>query len=102
MTTLAAPHGMSRAQNKPAGPAPADKQANGLSGMPVGTSMKTITLDDGQHASVIISGGRITRILAANGQVAELKWRDESSVGAAKDHWHPQPTPGSAGTSPQQ
>ena len=102
MTALAAPHSMSRAQNKPASPAPADKQTNGLIGMPVGTSMKTITLDDGQHASVVISGGRITKILAANGQVAELKWRDESTNGVARDHWQPQPIPGSAGTSPQQ
>ncbi|KAK9819872.1 hypothetical protein WJX72_003491 [[Myrmecia] bisecta] len=38
------------------------------------SSVKAITLDDGQKASVIIENGRITRILTADGQLAELKW----------------------------
>lgn len=45
-----------------------------------GATIKHITLDDGQQASVVIQGGRITKILAANGQVAELSWKDDAAM----------------------
>lgn len=47
--------------------------------LPSTASIKHITLDDGQQASVVIQGGRITKILAANGQVAELSWKDDAA-----------------------
>ena len=47
--------------------------------LPPAASIKHITLDDGQQASVVIQGGRITKILAANGQVAELSWKDDAA-----------------------
>lgn len=48
-----------------------------ITDLPPTASIKHITLDDGQQASVVIQGGRITKILAANGQVAELSWKDD-------------------------
>lgn len=52
--------------------------------LPPAATIKHITLDDGQQASVVIQGGRITKILAANGQVAELSWKDDA---AANNSW---------------
>ena len=37
-------------------------------------AVRSIMLPNGQPASVIMERGRIQRIVAANGQVAELKW----------------------------
>ena len=51
-----------------------------MSGLSPGATIKHITLDDGQQASVVIQGGRITKILAANGQVAELSWKDDAAM----------------------
>ena len=48
--------------------------------LPTTASVKHITLDDGQQASFVIQGGRITKILAANGQVAELSWKDDAAM----------------------
>ena len=50
-----------------------------ITDLPPTASIKHITLDDGQQASVVIQGGRITKILAANGQVAELSWKDDAA-----------------------
>ena len=50
-----------------------------ITDLPSTASIKHITLDDGQQASVVIQGGRITKILAANGQVAELSWKDDAA-----------------------
>ncbi|KAL0054577.1 hypothetical protein WJX82_011171 [Trebouxia sp. C0006] len=50
-----------------------------ITDLPPTASIKHITLDDGQQASVVIQGGRITKILAANGQVAELRWKDDAA-----------------------
>ena len=52
--------------------------------LPPAATVKQITLDDGQQASVVIQGGRITKILAANGQVAELSWKDDA---ASSTNW---------------
>ena len=52
--------------------------------LPPAATVKHITLDDGQQASVVIQGGRITKILAANGQVAELSWKDDA---ASSTNW---------------
>ena len=61
--------------------------------LPPAATIKHITLDDGQQASVVIQGGRITKILAANGQVAELSWKDDA---ASNNSWqvkyHPSPS----------
>ena len=37
-------------------------------------AVRSIMLPNGQPASVIMERGRIQRIVAANGQVAELRW----------------------------
>ena len=37
-------------------------------------AVRNIMLPNGQPASVIMEQGRIKRIVAANGQVAELRW----------------------------
>ena len=55
-----------------------------ITDLPSTASIKHITLDDGQQASVVIQGGRITKILAANGQVAELSWKDDA---ASNNNW---------------
>ena len=55
-----------------------------MTDLPTTASVKHITLDDGQQASVVIQGGRITKILAANGQVAELSWKDDA---ASNNNW---------------
>lgn len=36
--------------------------------------VRTVTLANGQKASLILEEGRLQRIVAANGQVAELRW----------------------------
>lgn len=51
-----------------------------MTGLTPGATIKHITLDDGQQASVVIQGGRITKILAANGQVAELSWKNDAAM----------------------
>lgn len=36
--------------------------------------VRSVTLANGQKASLILEEGRLQRIVAANGQVAELRW----------------------------
>ena len=36
--------------------------------------VRTVVLANGQKASLILEGGRLQRIVAQNGQVAELRW----------------------------
>ena len=40
--------------------------------------VRTVTLANGQKASLILEDGRLQRIVAANGQVAELRWQAPS------------------------
>ena len=40
--------------------------------------VRSVTLANGQKASLILEEGRLQRIVAANGQVAELRWRPPS------------------------
>lgn len=54
-------------------------------------AVRSIMLPNGQPASVIMERGRIKRIVAANGQVAELRWHQspvptqEQAYGPVRD-----------------
>ena len=53
-------------------------------------AVRNIMLPNGQPASVIMEQGRIKRIVAANGQVAELRWHQPT-----REEFHDQHQPGS-------